>query len=173
MDPLPALRARFVQQRQAAEAALAQADDAAFVAPLGPGENSLDVLVRHVGGSLRSRFTDFLTTDGEKPDRHRDAEFEPGPTRAEAEAAWAAGWAALDAALAALTPATLDRTVTVRGEPHTVYDALLRALTHVSGHVGQIVLLAKHHAGDRWRTLSVPRGGSDAYTAAVRARHGA
>lgn len=169
---LPLLRTRFAGLRRDAEAALDQVDDAAFTATLRPEENSLLHLVQHVGGNLRSRFTDFLTTDGEKPDRHRDAEFGDGRTRAEAMARWAEGWTALDDALAALTESDLGRTVTIRGEPHGVLDALLRAFAHQAYHVGQIVLLAKHHAGPRWRTRTVPRGGSDAFLVAMRARHG-
>jgi uncharacterized damage-inducible protein DinB len=169
---LPLLRTRFAGLRRDAEAALDQVDDDAFTAPLGPEENSLLHLVQHVGGNLRSRFTDFLTSDGEKPDRDRDTEFEDGRSRAEAMARWAEGWAALDTTLAALTDADLGRTVAIRGEPHGVLDALLRAFAHQSYHAGQIVLLAKHHAGPRWRTLTVPRGGSEAFTAGMRARHG-
>ncbi|HYE56879.1 MAG TPA: DUF1572 family protein, partial [Rhodothermales bacterium] len=153
-----------------AEAALAQVDEGAFAIPLGPGENSLLHLVQHVGGNLRSRFTDFLTSDGEKPDRNRDAEFEDGRTRGEAMALWGEGWAALETTLDALTDDDLGRTITIRGEPHGVLDALLRAFAHQSYHAGQIVLLAKHYAGPNWRTLTVPRGGSAAFNAEMSAR---
>lgn len=165
---LPLLRARFAALRRDAEAAFAQVtDDAAFARPLGPEENSLLHLAQHVGGNLKSRFTDVLTSDGEKPDRHRDTEFEDGRTRAEAMALWATGWHALETALAALTDADLGRTVTIRREPHTLLDALLRAFAHQSYHAGQIVLLAKHWAGDAWQTLTVPRGGTTAFNAAM------
>ena len=149
--------------RRTAEKALAQVDDGALFRQLDPESNSLAVIARHVGGNLRSRFTDFLTTDGEKPDRHRDGEFESPGSRAELIAGWEAGWAALEATLAALTPADLTRTVTIREEPHTVVRALLRALAHVSLHVGQMVFLAKHLAGPSWQTLSIPRGQSQGW----------
>ncbi len=168
---LAGLRSRMADQRRLAEMALAQASDAAFVEPLG-SVDPLAVQVKHLTGSLRSRFTDFMTTDGEKPDRDRDREFVigRGDTRETLTAAWDDAWDTADAAIGALTPTDLGRTVTIRSEPHTVLEALLRALAHASYHTGQIVLLAKHHAGDGWRTLSVPRGESEAYTAQMRSR---
>lgn len=166
---LPPLHARFSAYRALAEAALAQVDDDAWNRALpgetsAEGENTLAVIVRHVGGNLTSRFTDFLTTDGEKPDRHRDREFEPVMPN-DARAAWQQGWTALLTTLDALTDADLSRTVTIRQQPHTVFDALLRSLAHVSSHVGQIVLLAKHHAGPGWTPLTIPRGQSETYQA--------
>jgi hypothetical protein len=121
-----------------------------------------------VAGNLRSRWTDFLTTDGEKADRRRDAEFEreAGETRAQVMARWEQGWATLFATLDALAPADLLRTVTIRGEPHTVLQALQRQTTHYAYHVGQIVLLARHAAGPSWRSLSIPRGESKQYEVA-------
>jgi hypothetical protein len=112
-----------------------------------------------MAGNLRSRFTDFLTTDGEKPDRQRDSEFEiaRAETRAELMTKWERGWAVLFATLGELSGSDLARTVHVRGEPASVVQALLRALAHQSYHVGQIVLLARHFAGEEWRTLSIPR----------------
>lgn len=181
-EPLPAdilgaavlagLRHRLADQRRLAELALAQTSDEAYFEPLGPLD-PLAIQVKHVAGSLRSRFTDFLTTDGEKPDRDRDREFVLGrdDSREALTAAWDAAWDTTDAAVAALTPTDLGRTITIRAEPHTVLDALLRALSHTSYHAGQIVLLAKHFAGDDWRTLSVPRGGSAAFNAQMRERH--
>jgi hypothetical protein len=153
------VRARFASLRDVAERALIQTDDHAFIAQLGDDDNSIAVLVKHVGGNLRSRFTDFLATDGEKPDRNREGEFEwpDGETRALAEEWWAAGWRALDETLMALTPADLLKTVHLRGEPLSVFEALSRALAHIAQHVGQIVLLAKHWAGASWVTLSIPR----------------
>lgn len=162
--------ARFRALRESAEQAVAQIDDAALFATLGAAEdNSVAILMQHVGGNLRSRFTGFLTTDGEKPDRDRDGEFETrdGTTRADVERRWRAGWAALDAALAALGPDDLLRTVHVRGEPMTVVQALGRQLAHHASHVGQIILLAKHFAGGAWKTLSIPRGGSAAFNATM------
>ena len=169
---LESLRTRFPATRVLAERALAQMDDAAFFARLGPLDPAA-VVVKHVAGNLRSRWTDFLTTDGDAPDRHRDGEFEltEADTRPALMAAWADGWARLDATLAALTPADLGRTVTIRAEPLAAVDALHRSLAHTASHVGQIVLLAKHAAGDDWQTLSIPRGASEAYRAAAVARH--
>jgi hypothetical protein len=154
--------ASFRKQKELAERALAQVDDDAFFRALDAESNSLAVLVQHVAGNLRSRFRDFLTTDGEKPDRHRDGEFElaAGALRAELMARWEAGWAILFETLASLAPADLLHTVTIRGEPHTVVQALDRALAHYAQHAGQIVLLAKHWAGPAWKTLSIPRGRS-------------
>jgi hypothetical protein len=151
--------------RRAAERAAAQVDERAFFAAPDAETNSIAVIMKHVGGNLRSRFTDFLTTDGEKPDRDRDGEFviAPGETRAGVEAAWARGWALLEAALASLAPGDLLRTVHIRGEPHTVLGALNRQIAHVANHTGQIVLLARHYAGPAWKTLSIPRGQSKTY----------
>ncbi len=171
-------RARFAQYRALAERALAQVDDAAFSVALGDGgpegENSLAVIVKHLAGNFRARWTDFLSSDGDKPDRRRDTEFEldEGDTRAALMARWAEGWRLLDATLAGLTADDLLRTVAIRGEPHTVVEALSRALAHTAYHAGQIVLLAKHHAGADWHSLSIPRGQSEAFSAAHRARHG-
>jgi hypothetical protein len=164
--------ARFETLRTLAERAAAQVDDEGFFATLDPESNSIAMLMKHMAGNLRSRFTDFLTADGEKPDRDRDAEFErePADTRETILARWADGWAALFAALRALGPADLQREVTIRGEPHSVLQALSRQLAHQAQHVGQIVLLAKHQAGPRWQTLSVPRGKSAEYTRELQAR---
>lgn len=151
--------ARFAALRDLAERAVVQVDDASFFQPLDEESNSIAVLMKHVGGNLRSRFTDFLTTDGEKPDRDRDGEFvtAEGETRERVESAWAAGWRALEWTIASLEPEDLLRTVTLRGEAISVLQALSRALAHVAQHTGQIVLLSKHAAGSRWRTLSIPR----------------
>ena len=165
-------RDRFARLRATAEGALAQVDDGAFFAlPEPSGEtNSIALIVKHVAGNARSRWTDFLTSDGEKPDRHRDTEFElsPDDSRAHLMAAWARGWQALDDALAPLGPSDLERTITIRGEPHTVVQAITRQLAHYGQHVGQIVLLARIAKGASWRTLSVPRGGTEAFNAAMR-----
>ncbi len=142
-----------------ADKAMAQIDDAHFFALLDAGANSVALIVKHVAGNMRSRFTDFLTTDGEKPDRHRDGEFErdASDTREAILARWEAGWNLVFTTLQSLQPSDLARTVTIRGEPHTVVQALNRQMSHYSAHVGQIVLLAKHFAGPRWQTLSIPR----------------
>lgn len=150
---------RFATLRDLAERAIGQVEDDAFFQPLGEESNSIAVLMKHVGGNLRSRFTDFLTTDGEKPDRDRDGEFvtEDDESRGRVESTWAAGWRALEWALASLEPEDLLRTVTLRGEEISVLQALSRALAHIAQHVGQIVLLSKHAAGARWRTLSIAK----------------
>ena len=142
-----------------ADKAMAQIDDAQFFSTLDADANSIALIVKHVAGNMRSRWTDFLTSDGEKPDRHRDTEFEreAGDTRASLMARWDAGWDLLFNTLTALQPADLGKTVTIRGEPHTVLQAVNRQVSHYSAHVGQIVLLAKHYAGSRWETLSIPK----------------
>lgn len=152
-------RDRFRGLRAMAERALAQVDDDALHHAPDPGSNSLAVLVQHVGGNLRSRFADFLTTDGEKAERDRNAEFEDAQAgRAALMAGWRAGWERLEGTLAGLQPADLDRVVTIRDEAFGVMEALQRAVSHIAQHTGQIVYLAKHLAGERWRTLSIPKG---------------
>jgi hypothetical protein len=162
----------FRSLKTTADRALAQIDDAAFFRALDPESNSPALVVKHVAGNLRSRWTDFLTTDGEKPDRNRDTEFvtEGADSRVSLMRRWDAGWETLFATLAALTPADFGRTVTIRTEPHTVFDAIERQKTHYAYHVGQIVLLAKHLAGRNWKSLSVPRGQSDAYNAEMKSK---
>ena len=151
-----------------ADKAMAQVDDAGFAAVLGPDENSIAIVVKHMAGNMRSRFRDFLTTDGEKPDRNRDGEFATGEadTRAALQQAWEEGWRIVFAAVEPLTEEDLARTVTIRGEGMTALQAVTRQLTHYAYHVGQIVLLARHHAGERWTSLSIPRGGSAAFNRA-------
>ena len=148
--------------KQQADKALAQTSDADFFATLDSEANSIALIMKHMAGNMRSRWTDFLTTDGEKPDRDRDSEFESASadTRASITAQWEDGWNCLFAAIAPLLPGDLSRTVHVRGEAHSVLEAITRQTTHYAAHVGQIVLLAKHYAGSRWQTLSIPRGKS-------------
>jgi hypothetical protein len=148
-----------------ADKAIDQVADSDLFTQLDPESNSLAMLLQHLAGSLRSRWTDFLTTDGEKPGRHRDREFEvaPGTTRADLLARWEDGWARFFATLAELTAADLAKSVTIRHEPHTVPQAIQRGLLHCAYHVGQIVLLAKHARSAEWHTLSVPKGGSAAF----------
>lgn len=160
-------RATFAQYKSLAERAMAQMpDDALFRAPGDDDEesNSVAVIVRHVVGNLRSRWTDFLTSDGEKPDRDRDTEFEPyereRATRAALMAEWEAGWRVLFDALDALTAADLLRTVRIRGKPLTVTQAIDRQLTHYAYHVGQIVYAAKLQRAGAWQTLSIARRAS-------------
>jgi hypothetical protein len=152
----------FNNYKALGDGALAQVGDDDLYTRVDPDANSIAHLVKHVGGNLESRFRDFLTTDGEKPDRDRDAEFELSerPSRAELLGTWTSGWRTTLAAIEALTAADLERTVTIRGEAFLVVEALDRAVTHTAYHVGQITFLAKHFAGPRWKTLSVPKGQS-------------
>lgn len=150
--------------RLAAEKAIAQVPDDQLNRALSPDGNSVAVLMRHVGGNLASRFTDYLASDGEKPWRDRDNEFEPGPfTRAECEALWRKGWAALDAALAPLTDADFDRQVTIRGQAATVHASLTRSIAHIANHCGQLILLARVLAKGEWQWITIPRGKSQEY----------
>lgn len=155
----------FRRTKSLSDRALAQIDDEVFFATPGAETNPIAVIVKHVAGNLRSRWTDLLTTDGEKPDRDRDSEFVLGPedTRAALMTRWERGWDILFGTLAALRDDDLGATITIRGEPHTVFQAIHRQVSHYAYHVGQIVLLARHYAGERWTTLSVPRGGSAAF----------
>jgi hypothetical protein len=179
MDPTDAadlliaeLRLEAGRYKELADKALAQVDDHGFFATLDPETNSLALVVKHVASNLISRWTDFYDTDGEKPTRHRDREFEvePGDTRAALMARWEAGWQCLFSTLDAMTAADVARTVVIRSEPHTVVRAALRSLAHTASHVGQIVLLAKHERGAGWTSLSIPRGQSEQVNAAMRAR---
>jgi hypothetical protein len=150
------------------ERAMAQVSDEQLVAALDGEMNSIAVIVKHMAGNMRSRWTDFLTSDGEKPDRDRDAEFaDPPATGAALLALWEAGWKCVFDALAPLGEADLGRTITIRGEKHSVMQAINRQVAHYAYHCGQIVFLAKHfnHAG--WKSLSVPRNGSQDFTRRV------
>ena len=142
-----------------ADKAVAQIDDRQFFELIDPDANSIALIMKHVAGNMRSRWTDFLTTDGEKPDRHRDIEFEQegGDTRAAIMARWEDSWRLLLDTISSLQPGDLGKTVTIRGEAHTVVQAINRQVSHYSAHIGQIVLLAKHFAGSRWQTLSMPK----------------
>lgn len=172
-DPLAEALSVLRGQKKLAERAIAQVPDGALGVPLGPEENSIAVIVQHIAGNQLSRWTDFLTSDGEKPDRDREREFEErGLSRAELLALWERGWTALFSALEPLTAADLGRIVAIRGEPHTVLRAVMRQLSHYAQHVGQIVFLARHHAGDHWQSLSIPRGGTAAFNRAMEEKHG-
>lgn len=147
--------------KRLAERAMEQVSDRQLFATLDADANSIAIVVKHMAGNMRSRWTDFLTTDGEKPDRNRDSEFEdPAPTREVLLRQWENGWACVFGALQALTDDDLDRTVTIRGEAHSVMQAINRQVAHYPHHVGQIVMLAKHFAGDGWQSLTIPRGQS-------------
>ncbi len=150
------------------ERAIEQVPDVALTTSLDSESNSIALIVKHMAGNMRSRWRDFLTTDGEKPERNRDGEFEAPPaTRAEVLALWDEGWKYVFDALVPLTDADLTRTVTIRGEAHSVTQAINRQVAHYSYHVGQIVFLAKHLAGDRWTSLTIPRGKSADFNARV------
>jgi Protein of unknown function (DUF1572) len=142
-----------------ADKALAQTGDDHLFATLDPESNSIAIIMKHMAGNMRSRWTDFLTTDGEKTDRDRDTEFEltGADTRERILVLWEDGWARTLHAVSSLTAADLSKTVHVRGEAHSVIEAINRQMTHYAAHVGQIVLLAKHFAGPNWQTLSIPR----------------
>lgn len=156
-------RRAFRGYKRMGEGAMAQVSDADFFRLLDPEANSIALLVKHLAGNMRSRFTDFLTSDGEKPDRHRDTEFEQAAadTRAALMARWEEGWRLVFAALEPLAPADLGRQVAIRQTPHSVLQAVNRQLLHYAYHVGQIVFLAKHFAGPNWKSLSIPRGKSE------------
>jgi uncharacterized damage-inducible protein DinB len=152
----------FRKQKSAADKALAQIDDATFYRTPGEHSNSIAAIVKHVGGNLTSRFTDFLTADGEKPWRDRDAEFviRPDDSRAKLLEGWERGWNALISSLQELRDDDLARTVRIRGEAHTVLQAINRSLAHTSYHVGQIVYLARLMTNADWTWITIPPGGS-------------
>lgn len=148
----------FRNYKQMAEKAMAQVSDEHLVATLDDEMNSIAIIVKHMAGNMRSRWTDFLTTDGEKPDRQRDTEFEAPPAgRRELMDMWERGWQYVFEALEPLDDADLGRTVTIRGEPHSVMQAINRQIAHYANHIGQIVLLAKHFAAAQWQSLTIPK----------------
>lgn len=160
----------FRYYKKLAERAMAQVADDQLFAALDDEANSIAIIVKHMIGNMRSRWTDFLTTDGEKPNRNRDGEFvDPPATRAALMAEWENGWSILFAAIEPLTDADLGRTVPIRGEAHSVTQAINRQLAHYPYHVGQIVLLAKHFGCDHWESLSVPRNKSTEFNQRVAA----
>jgi hypothetical protein len=160
-DALKVLRA----YKKLGERAIAQARDEDLFVTLDPEANSIALIVKHMWGNMRSRWIDFLTTDGEKPDRRRDSEFvqDEGLTRADVERWWAEGWRIVFDAIEPLQPEDLERTVMIRGEPHTVMQAINRQLGHYAQHTGQIVFLAKHLRSSEWQSLSIPRGQSETF----------
>ncbi|HKI05637.1 MAG TPA: DUF1572 family protein [Thermoanaerobaculia bacterium] len=158
---------QFRKLKELGDRALAQVRDEGLFATLDPESNSLAMLIQHMAGNLLSRWTDFLDSDGEKPDRDRDSEFEvaAGTTREKLLERWEEGWRCLFLALAALHEEDLALTVLIRAEPHSVVKAINRQLTHHAYHIGQVVFLSKHFASESWRTLSVPRGGTRRFNA--------
>src|ERR1700686_1339731 len=147
------------------EGAMSQLRDEDFFVTLDPESNSVAILVKHLAGNMRSRFTDFLTSDGEKPDRFRDQKFEltPATSRADVMKWWEQGWACVLGVLDLLKPEDVMRGVTIRGEPHTVLQAINRQIAHYAAHIGQMVFLAKHLRSSEWKTLMIPRGKSEEF----------
>src|SRR5213593_3537546 len=160
----------FRYYKKLAERAMQQAPDEALFAALDKESNSIAIIVKHMAGNMRSRWMDFLTTDGEKPDRNRDTEFEDAPkTRAALMESWERGWKYVFDALEPLTEADMGRTVTIRTEPHSVMQAINRQVAHYAHHVGQIVYLARHFAGSKWQTLTIPKRKSGEFNKQVAA----
>lgn len=163
---IEAFEKEFRKAKSLSDGAIAQVDDSALHARLNPQQNSIAAIVQHVAGNLISRFTDFLTTDGEKPTRDRESEFvERHLPREQLLSLWEKGWGRLFEALAGLSDGDLARVVTIRNEPHTVMLALIRSAAHCNWHAGQIALIAKHFKGDSWRYLTVQPGGSADFNA--------
>lgn len=177
---MPDLATRYLDElfralrghKRLADDAIAQLNDEQFFALPGAESNSVALMVKHMAGNLRSRFTDFLTSDGEKPDRNRDQEFlATGAKRDELLRDWEQNWQLLFETINSLQPEDLDRTVTIRAEPHSVLQALNRAYGHAAYHVGQITFLAKHWKGADWKSLSVPKGQSEQFNARMVEKH--
>lgn len=163
----------YRSQYELANLAIAQVPNAEMHVPLDANTNSIVIIMKHVSGNLLSRWTDFLTTDGEKTWRDRDQEFvDDFSSRDELMAYWAQGWECVLQSLESLSPTDLTETVTIRGEPHTVSLAIQRSLAHTAYHVGQIVMVARIHCGENWETLSIPRGKSQQYNQANWGTHG-
>jgi hypothetical protein len=151
----------FRYYKKLAERSMEQVADKQLFEPIDEENNSIAIVVKHMAGNMRSRWTDFLTTDGEKPDRDRDSEFvAPPATRAELLEMWERGWSYVFGAVEPLSDADLGRTVTIRGEAHSVMQAINRQVAHYANHAGQIVMLGKHFAGSRWVSLTIPRNRS-------------
>jgi hypothetical protein len=161
---------QFHKLKTLAEKALNQVSDKDFSRELGPESNSVAIIVKHMAGNMRSRWRDFLTSDGEKPDRHRDTEFEiePDDSREAIMNRWERGWKFLFDSIEPLIPEDLGKTITIRGEPHSVLGAINRQLAHYSYHLGQIAYLARHYTGEKWETLSVPKGKSEEFNRRMR-----
>jgi hypothetical protein len=156
---------QFRGHKRMAEGAIAQLSDGEIFQCIDAESNSVAIIVRHLTGNMRSRFTDFLTSDGEKPNRQRDTEFviDSNTTRADVMNWWEQGWNMVFGTIGSLQPEDVVRTVTIRGEPHTVLQAINRQLAHYAQHIGQIVFLSRHLKGPAWKTLSIPRGRSEEF----------
>lgn len=161
---------QFHRLKDLADGAMSQVSHDDFLRPSPAGSNSIAIIVKHVAGNMRSRWTDFLTTDGEKPDRNRDTEFatDKEDSRVLLMKRWEAGWRTLFDALNTLKADDLHRTIHIRGEPHSVVEAINRQMTHYAYHVGQIVYLAKIHEGSDWKPLSIPTGKSKQFNESMR-----
>jgi hypothetical protein len=160
----------FRYYKKLGENAIAQCPDAGLLAELDEQSNSIATIVKHLHGNMLSRWTDFLTTDGEKPSRNRDSEFEMAPkTRAAILDLWDAGWKCFLGALEGLSDADMTKTITIRGEAHSVMQAINRQVAHYSYHIGQIVYVARHYAGGNWKTLTIPKKKSQEFNADVAA----
>ena len=157
----------FRRLKKNSDAAMAQVTDEDFFKALDENSNSIALIVKHISGNMHSRWQDFLTTDGDTPDRKRDQEFvlDPSDSRDRLLERWEQGWRCLSDTLSSLQATDFTATVFIRKEPHSVVQAIHRALAHCAGHVGQIIFLAKHLAGDRWQTLTIPRGKSEEFHA--------
>lgn len=154
----------FRKTKSTADAAIAQLNDVELHIRINPSQNSVAVIMQHVAGNMLSRWTDFLTSDGEKPGRDREREFaEIQMPRVALLDRWECGWQALFSALESITDADLNRTVHIRGEPHSVFQAINRQTAHYNLHLGQILLIAKHLRGESWKYLTIPPGGSVAF----------
>jgi hypothetical protein len=161
---ITAFEEEFRKTKSMADRAIAQVDDAGLHVRINPLQNSIAAIVQHIAGNAISRFTDFLTTDGEKPTRNRDSEFvDHNLSRADLLESWDRGWQCLFDALSPLTDADLQRIVTIRREPHTVCKAIVRQIAHYGWHAAQIALIAKHVKGDSWQYLTIPPGQTVAY----------
>ena len=167
-------RRQFQALKKQADLALAQVTDEHWFVTLDKESNNLAVIVKHIAGNLRSRWTDIFTSDGEKPDRNRDTEFEltDTDTKAALQVYWDQCWEILFSTLNSINADDLGRTILIRQEPHAVIEAINRQLTHYAGHVGQIVFLARHLVADHWHSLSIPRGQSAAFNASAQPKRG-
>lgn len=165
----------FRSYKKLAEEALAQTNDEEIFRLIDPDANSIGILIKHMAGNMRSRWTDFLISDGEKPDRHRDQEFEidPATTRATVMQWWESGWQCVFDAITPLRADDLGRKVFIAGREHTVMQAITRQLLHYAGHVNQILLLAKHFRGSQWKSLSIPKGQSETFARQFEQKHAA
>jgi uncharacterized damage-inducible protein DinB len=170
---LEEIRGLFREYKERCDGAAAQVSDSDFFGRIGDDPHSIAILMKHLGENHRSRWRDFLTTDGEKRDRQRENEFsDAGETKASIEAKWDAGWGTAMKTLSGLQPEDLTRTITIRSEPMSVVQAIHRNLNHVVYHTGQIVQLARHFAGEAWQSLSIPPGKTEEYNATMRTKYG-